>query len=69
MPKLIQFILEQAELQPIARRIELYRELAELLKGNSDFATTREKLLGLAESLEAIARQSAQILFEFSNLT
>jgi predicted DNA-binding protein (UPF0251 family) len=46
--KLIAFVMEQAENQPISRRVELYRELsAELSK------TDQTELLRLIDQLEA----------------
>jgi hypothetical protein len=60
--KLIAFVMEQAENQPISRRVELYRELsAELSK------TDQTELLRLIDQLEAANEKSHQLIFNFQN--
>lgn len=63
--RLIRFILEQAEQQPLARRITVYRDLLQVLPTGSDFKSDRENLTQLIEKLEAADLQSQQILFSF----
>lgn len=61
LPKLVTFIMEQAETQPLVRRIAIYRDLIGELEKKD-----QEQLLRLIEQLEAAHEQSHQLIFNFS---
>ena len=56
------FVLEQAALQPIARRVKLYRSLAQLVGENKE----GHALLDLATDLESADRRCREFAFQFS---
>lgn len=59
---LIQFTLEQATTQPVAKRIELYRTLAAICGD----VVERKELLAMADQLEQSEKTFREFVFSFS---
>jgi hypothetical protein len=66
MNKLLRFILEKAEEESLARRIEVYHELLLFLPRDSSMKKIREEITDLLERLEQVQNQSRQLVLSFS---
>lgn len=60
--KIIQFVLEQSEQQPLARRISIYRSLAETVGSPKE----TQRLKNMAEELERADQRCAEFAFYFN---
>ncbi|HYE33525.1 MAG TPA: hypothetical protein VEH27_19040 [Methylomirabilota bacterium] len=60
---IIHFVVDRAQNEPVSKRVELYRALADVCGDEKESL----KFSDLAEQLEATAAQERQIAFDFRN--
>lgn len=63
-PRLIQFVFQQAEMQPLSDRIRIYRDLAAEIRD----AEERQALIKLTEGLEVAQEQALELQLTFHRL-
>ena len=56
-----EFVLDQLEHQPVAKRVEIYRDLAQLAANPKEAA----RFMQLATDLDAIDRSHRQLVLDF----